>query len=356
MNRRIGDKVFLEDVQDLIKDSIFNKCENETSILITGATGLIGAHLVKTFAYYNIEKSKKFRIIALARNIEKAQAMLGSLVQKGNIVFYKHDNLDMINIDENIDYIIHCANPTSSKFFVEQPVETIMLTLEGTKNILEFAKQKNVKKVVYLSSLEVYGVPVENKKNVTEKDYGYLDPMQIRSSYSESKRMAECMCVSYAKEYGVPVSVARLSQTFGPGVAYNDGRVFAEFARCVIEGRDIVLHTTGNTVRSYCYTKDAVKAILYILFCGEVGEAYNVTNMDTKISIKDMAELVCSLSKNSSMKVQFDISEDISKYGYNPEMVICLDNSKLQKLGWQSTVGLKEMYERLILSMGYKSE
>lgn len=110
--------------------------------------------------------------------------------------------------------------------------------------------------------------------------------------------MAECLCASYAKEYQVPVRIARLSQTFGPGVDYNDGRVFAEFVRCAVEKRNIVLHTQGNTVRSYCYTKDAVSALLHILLKGTDGEAYNVTNMDTAVSIREMADLVCDISRN----------------------------------------------------------
>ena len=163
--------------------------------------------------------------------------------------------------------------------------------------------------------------------------------------------MVECLCASYAHEYSVPVKIARLSQTFGPGVAYEDGRVFAEFARCALEQRDIVLHTQGHTVRSYCYTKDALSALLYILISGKAGEAYNVTNMDTAISIYDMAKLVSGILPESNIAVERDIPEDLASFGYNPEMIVKLDSTKLQKLGWKATVGLREMYERLIESM-----
>lgn len=260
-----------------------------------------------------------------------------------------------MEISGKIDYIIHGAIATSSKYFVEKPAETIYTALCGTRNVLEFARQKNVKKVVYLSSLEVYGTPDPAKQHISETDYGSIDPMQVRSSYSEGKRMAECICVAYSKEYGVPVTVARLSQTFGAGVSYNDGRVFAEFARCAIEGRDIVLHTQGNTVRSYCYTSDAAQAIFCLMLRGQVGEAYNVTNMDTAISIKDMAQLVCDLVPEQKIHVTVDIPKDISIFGYNPEMVIRLDCAKLQALGWKSAVCLEEMFSRLIESMRQSS-
>ena len=163
--------------------------------------------------------------------------------------------------------------------------------------------------------------------------------------------MVECLCASYTAEYDVPVKIARLSQTFGAGVTYDDGRVFAEFARCALEKKDIVLHTKGQTVRSYCYTKDAVAAMLLILLKGEPGGAYNVTNMDTKISIADMAQLVCDTFDKAGIQVTFDMPDDVESFGYNPEMVIALDSTKLASLGWKPTVGLKEMFTRLAASM-----
>ena len=249
-----------------------------------------------------------------------------------------------------MDYIIHGASATSSKYFVDHPVETILTAIKGTRNILEYAKYAQVEGMVYLSSLEVYGTPDGTKKTISESDYGYIDPLSVRSSYSEGKRMAECLCVSYAKEYDVPVKIARLSQTFGAAVSYDDGRVFAEFARCVAEKKDIILHTQGNTVRTYCYTRDAVNAIFYILINGIKSEAYNVTNMETAVSIREMAELVCSIYPESGIKVRIEIPEDISGFGYNPEMRIILNNEKTQALGWKAEVGLADMYRRMIES------
>lgn len=112
-----------------------------------------------------------------------------------------------------------------------------------------------------------------------------------------------------------------------------------------------MLHTEGKTVRTYCYTIDAVTALLTILAKGQAGEAYNVTNMDTAISIYDMAKLVSGILPESNIAVERDIPEDLASFGYNPEMIVKLDSTKLQKLGWKATVGLREMYERLIESM-----
>lgn len=345
----LTDPILKEDIEELAKSDILEELQENSTILITGATGLICSQIIRALACHSERQSKNLRILAQVRNEGKARDVFGDLMEAGIVSLCIGDIVEPITADEPVDYIIHGASATSSCFFVEKPVETIVTALKGTQNVLEFSRRKQVKKMIYLSSLEVYGTPEKTEGYIAEADYGYIDPMQVRSSYSEGKRMAECMCVSYAKEYGVPVVVARLSQTFGPGVAYQDGRVFAEFARCAIEKRDIVLHTQGKTLRTYCYLRDAVSALFYLLLQGEAGQAYNVTNMETAITIYDMAELVCGLS--DGIRVKLDIPEDISSFGYNPEMVIRLDSSKLQALGWKPEVGIKEMFVRLIKSM-----
>ncbi|MCI8591642.1 MAG: NAD-dependent epimerase/dehydratase family protein [Lachnospiraceae bacterium] len=344
--------VLQEDMEELVNSGcLFDDLKGNT-VFVTGATGLIGSQIVKALACANRLKDSHIRILAFVRSEEKARKVFGSLLDRGDVSLVFGDVNREIETGENVDYVIHGASATSSRFFVTNPVETILTALEGTKNILEFARGKAVKGMVYLSSLEVYGVPGTEDGRVTEKDYGYMDPMSVRSSYSEGKRMVECLCASYASEYGVPVKVARLSQTFGAGVEYNDGRVFAEFARCAVEKRNIVLHTAGNTLRSYCYTKDAVSALLYILVKGNAGEAYNVTNEDTAVTIREMAQCVCDTFPESGISVEFDMPGDLASFGYNPEMVIRLDSSRLKALGWQPTVGLRDMFVRMIQGFG----
>lgn len=347
----IKDAVLREDIEKLSQSSILNELEENACVLITGATGLIGSQIVWALACHGLAKQKNLQILALVRNEEKARAVFPGLVEAGLVKLCLGDIVKPLEIDEKVDYIIHGASATSSRFFVEKPVDTIVTALKGTENVLEFARQKNVRKVVYMSSLEVYGTPDNKKEYISETDYGYIDPMQVRSSYSEGKRMVECMCVSYAKQYGVPVTVARLSQTFGAGVSYDDGRVFAEFARCVIEKRNIVLHTQGKTLRTYCYLRDAIGGLFCLMLRGEPGQAYNVTNMDTAITIYDMGKMVAELEPEGKVQVVVDIPEDVSSFGYNPEMVIRLDSKKLQTLGWKPEVGIREMFTRLIASM-----
>ncbi len=249
----------------------------------------------------------------------------------------------------NVDYIIHGASQTSSRAFIEEPIETITTALTGTKNMLEFARVNNVKGFVYLSSMEVYGSPLNDLK-IDEKHGTNLDTMKVRSCYPESKRMCESLCASYSSEFGVPAKVVRLTQTFGPGVKYDDGRVFAEFARCAIERRNIVLKTKGETRRSYLYTEDAVNAILTVLYNGIPGQAYNAANEETYCSIYEMAKMVAGRFGDNSVKVLVEETNP-EKLGYAPVLYMNLDTTKLHNLGWKAKFNLESMYQNMIEDM-----
>lgn len=351
------DDILQEDLDLLAQDSTipFGLLKGKT-VFVTGATGLLGSQMVKALLCSNRLYGTGIRVLALVRSKEKAQKVYGGLLARDDLQLVSGDVTQKIEYAGQVDYMIHGASATSSRYFVSNPVETIATAINGTVNLLEFAKLKQAKGFLYLSSLEVYGTPAADAGLIRESYSGYLDPLSVRSSYSEGKRMAECICASYASEYQIPVKIARLSQTFGAGVEYTDGRVFAEFTRCALEKKDIVLHTKGQTVRSYCYTRDAVAAMLLILLKGEAGTAYNVTNMDTKISIADMAQLVCDTFPQAGIHVTFDMPQDVASFGYNPEMVIALDSSRLTALGWRPTVNLREMFTRLADSMSIHRE
>jgi nucleoside-diphosphate-sugar epimerase len=309
------------------------------TVLVTGSTGLIGTALVRSLA-----KRNGYRVVAAARNADMAKNLFEGYA---NIESIKWDVLESLSFEGEVDAIIHAASPTASRDFVERPVEVITAIIEGTRNALEAARHKNVKSMVFLSTMEVYGIP--SAGNVTECDYGYLDPVSVRSSYPESKRLAEAMCIAYAKEYNIPVKIARLTQTFGAGVKRGDERVFAQFGTSVAEGRDIVLHTEGRTERCYCSLNDAVSAIETILCKGVSGEAYNVANPETYCSIADMARNLAKRYPASS--VRFDVL-DVPKRGYAPEFRMKLDISKLKALGWSPTQKLDDMFDEMIAWWG----
>ena len=309
------------------------------SILVTGSTGLIGAALVRSFAEDGV------KVFAAARNMEKAKAMFAGL---GNVEPVVWDVTSPSAPCCAPDAMVHAASETSSRAFVERPVETIGSILEGTRNVLDFARSGSVKSLVYLSTMEVYGVPTADP--VREADYGYLDPAQVRSCYPEAKRMAENLCVAYASEFGVPVKIARLTQTFGEGVRYDDQRVFAEFARAIIERRDIVLKTEGTTARCYCYLGDAVSAIKTILDRGETAAPYTVANEGTFCTIREMAEMLIAANPETGSKLVFDFA-GAEKRGFAPPFRMRLDCSRLRALGWEPKVGLVEAFARMMKSM-----
>lgn len=321
---------------------------NGCTILITGATGLIGTALIDILSYISQRYKLKIRVIALVRNLDRAQNKFKYILSESNfqLKFVEGNVEDMPTISENIEFIVHGASITSSSDFVNRPVEVIDTAIRGTTNMLKIAVEKQVLSMVYLSSMEIYGSPDTDRK-IAENHSNNINTMMPRSSYPESKRMCESLCLSFFKEYNAPVKVARLTQTFGPGVSYEDTRVFAEFSRCVLENRDIILRTKGETKRNYLYVDDAVSAVLTLLLKGKNGEAYNVANEDTYCSISEMAKLVADMA-GGKIKVIYEIPENLDSYGYAPPLKMNLDTSKIRELGWCPTKGLIEMYENLI--------
>lgn len=320
-------------------------------VLVTGATGLIGSLVVRSLATLNESKQLDMTVVAMGRSEDRLKAKFGSCELCRDVAFLEGDVCNSLHYEGPLTHIVHGASATSSRYYVSHPVETIATAVDGTRNILELAREKNIRSMVYLSSMEVYGNLGDHPDPICEGESGFIDPLSVRSSYSGGKRLCETLCASYASEYGVPVKVARLSLTFGAGVSRDDGRVFAEFMRCALEGRDIVLRSEGRTARNYCYTADAVSAILRILLQGENGEAYNVANEETAISIREMADLVRETLADAPIEVRVEIPDDVAAYGYNPEMIAKLDCAKLRALGWRPTTSLPEMFQRMASSV-----
>ena len=292
----IENPVFREDLEQLAACEFipWQDLEKKT-ILITGATGLIGYMLTSALLYRNLKYNSGIQVAALVRDLERGRDKFSAQIAEGCGLILLEGSVEQLpEINGPINYIVHGAGPTASAYFVEKPVETITSVVMGTRNLLELGKTKQVSGFVYLSSMEVYG-KVISKTAQAEKDLGYLDLFSPRSSYPESKRMAESLCCAYFEEYGVPATSARLAQTFGPGVAYEDERVFAYAARCALKGENICLHTSGTKENMYLYTADAVSAILLLLIRGERGTAYNAANPETYCSVKEMSELAAEL-------------------------------------------------------------
>ena len=328
--------IFNEDYNNVLTvDFIDWQQMKEKTIFITGATGLIGTCLIKSLDYVNQKLNLGIRMLALVRDENKAKERFKDVLSNGNLKFAIGSVEELPKIEEPIDYIIHGASQTASKEFVQHAVETINTAVLGTFNLLKLAKEKEVSGFVYLSSMEVYGYPEKGHK-VTEDEIGAMTPIDLRNSYPISKIMSESMCCAYAGEYGVPTKICRLTQTFGPGVNYNDTRIFAYFGRCVLEQQNIVLKTKGMTERCYLYTTDAVTAILTVLLKGEPGRAYNSADENTYCSIAEMAERVAA---DGGIKVEYDI-QDEKVNGFPQTLYMNLDTKALKNLGWKPMGGV----------------
>lgn len=328
----------MENTRNIIREDIASVAAAEfipweklqgTTILVTGATGLIGTSFIKSLDYINTVKKLNIKVLALVRNEAKAVERLAAIIPHGMIRFITGNVENLPAIEDNVDYILHAASQTASKEFVQHAVETMETSVLGTFNLLRLAKEKQCKGFVYLSSMEVYGYPKKGHK-VTENEIGSMTPLDLRNSYPISKVMAEAMCCAYAKEYNVPAMICRLTQTFGPGVHYNDNRIFAYFGRCVKEKKNIVLKTKGETERCYLYTTDAVTAILTIMLKGEPGQAYNAADESTYCSIAEMAERVAA---DGGIQVEYDIQPEAAN-GFPQTLYMNLDTKALRKLGW----------------------
>ncbi len=346
------DKTFIMDLKNLISCEYipWNKLQDKT-ILVTGATGVIGYNLVRGLLYANNNKKLNMRILVLVRDIEKARKKYEKQLKESNVLSFLIGSVESLPcISERVDYIVHGASPTKSAYFIENPVETIKTAVIGTINMLEVAKHNNVQGFVYLSSMEVYGISTAEGV-LAEADLGYLNSINIRNCYPESKRQCEALCAAYASEYQIPAMSIRLAQTFGLGVDRYDSRVFAEFARCVVENKDIALLTDGNSKRCYLYTMDAVSAILTVLLKGEAGQAYNAANPGTYCSIKEMAEMVVNKFGDGRIKVKMIDDEKGSKK-FSSEHFYNLGITKISDMGWKARLNLEEMYYVLIRSFG----
>lgn len=327
-----------EDISSFtLPEGIVNELRGAT-VLITGATGLIGSSIVRCLSA--LDAGIKF--VLPLRNAKKFEenisvGNLNALIVESDLVsFFEQTQLAC-------DYIFHCASPTDGSYMQSHPVETYLFAVESTKAMLDYCRRTTVKSAVYLSSIERYGQIFTNDP-VDETAAGYIDTQSARSSYPLGKLSAEYLCTAYAREYGVPVRTARLTQTFGAGIDAADKRVFAQFARSVINHTDIVMHTSGESAKPYVYTTDCVSALMYILTLGSAGEAYNVATPGTYISIR---ELACLYQRNFAPEI--NVVVDTSKnQGYAPATTVNLNPAKLLALGWTPQHDLTSMVGRLI--------
>jgi UDP-glucuronate decarboxylase len=321
------------------------------TVLISGANGFLPAYMVETLLYLN-EKSEQepVKVIALVRNIDRGQGRFSHYNGRSDLQLLAQDVCAPIEVDGPVDFIIHAASQASPKYYGIDPVGTLSANIFGTYNLLELARKKEPKSFLYFSSGEVYGEVSEKNIPTNETAHGYLDPVNIRPCYAESKRMGENMCVSWSHQYNVPTKIVRPFHTYGPGMRLDDGRVFADFVSNVVTGTNIEMHSDGKAIRAFCYLSDATIGFFKVLLNGENGEAYNVGNNAGEINIRDLAYLLANLFPEKGIEVV--LKNDMHKAGYLKSEITrnCPDINKIVKLGWEPEINLQEGFKRTIES------
>lgn len=337
-------KFYQDDLKEIISINLpFDKF-NRKNILITGGNGLIGSYLVDSLVYLRENRNIKLNIYILCRTKEKAEKRFKEHVKKNYFNLIIQDVCDDYNLNVKFDYIIHTACNAHPLAYSTNPIGVINSNIIGTQKLLEYCRKYGNERFVFLSSSEIYGEK-ENIDSYTEEDYGKIDSMNIRSSYSESKKMAETLGIAYLKQYGINFISVRPGHVYGATITEENSRADAQFLRNVLNKEDIIMKSDGSQIRSYCYIVDCITGILTVLLKGEVGEAYNIGNVLESITIREYAE---NLAKLGEVNLRFKLPSSIEKRGYTTKGNSILDSSKLRLLGWNNNYNIKAGIENTL--------
>lgn len=325
----VNNRLYQDDLKAMLPYITFHTNKN-CSILITGASGLIGRFLADSLVYYNRQHENKIKIYCLGRRLEILKQCFGYCNDSDNVILLEHDICNELNNKLQLDYIIHAASNADPEKYKVFPVETIKTNVCGTINVLEYAKKHQGTKVIFTSTMEVYG-EVQNSNCIKENEYGLIDFNVIRSGYPESKRTSELLCRSYYKQYKVESVIVRLGYIYGPTMTCEDNKAVAQFINNALNNEDIVLKSKGEQRRSYCYVSDACSGILCALLHGNAGEAFNLANKKSIVRICDIAEIIATKSKK---KVVYKLLDNLGSSDITNVHDTVLDETKLCKIGW----------------------
>lgn len=318
------------------------------TILITGGSGLICSCVCDIIYYLNTHDDANIRIIHAARTHEEPADRFPHMKEGPDYGFVYYDATKAEGIDVEADYIIHAASNANPAAYVAEPVETMAANFIGLNNLLSMAVKKGTKRVLYISSSEVYGQK-DSMEPYFENDYGYLDILNQRASYPSSKRASETLCVAYSMEFGMDTVIARPGHIYGPGVTPFDNRATAQFTRNAVKGEDIVMKSAGSQLRSYCYSLDCATALLAILLSGESQNAYNISNPNSIITISQIAKCIADAAGTN---LTYENPDDAEAAGYNLMSNSSLDSKKLESLGWAAEFSPEEGADRCIRFYG----
>ena len=333
------DDSYWKDVDDVIQCIPDHQELYGHSFFISGGTGMIGSSLIEVLLEMNRKYQARISIVAGVRDTDKAKERFLQTSDWEGLSFVQYDALSDFQLDFDPDFIIHGAGNAHPSFFVTEPVETMISQLNGLNVLLKAAaERKGIRRVLYISSGEVYG-----RKNdefpYSEENYSYVDILNPRASYPSAKRAGETLCAAYGNEYGVDTVIVRPGHIYGPGITDSDSRASAVFSRNARNSEPIIMKSSGLQKRSYMYSLDCVSAILTVLVKGEKGQAYNLSNPASVVTIREMAE---AFAKAGSVEILYEDPSDQEVLGYNLMDHSILNSEKLRSLGWKGCFDLEK--------------
>lgn len=339
-----------DDLKQIVATIPYEMCEGKT-FLITGANGFLASYMVDTLMYMKCNGYiKQCTVVSLCRSREKAERIFKEWLDDNDFQLLIQSVEEKIVYAEKIDYIIHAASYSTTHLFESHAADVLNANVIGTYNTLELAKEKGCRGFLFFSSGAVYGGAEVDE--LRENDTFSLDYLDMKNSYAVGKRAGEALCRAYWQQYQIPAMGVRISHTYGPGIDLDDGHVYSDFAKSIIEKKDLVIRGDGLDCRPFCYVSDAIRAFYSILFQGVRGEMYNMANSDMNVTIKELADLLTTavFPERHLRVIVRKVSEGkaVRKTHINTD--------KLRKLGWCPKVSLKEGFSRLVRSMEEKTE
>lgn len=337
------------DLKEILKSDIDWEYFNDKSILVTGATGMLATYIIETLLYLNITLDMNINVMALSRDLQRAKNRYLHHENNPNLIHIHGDLNQPVKVDGEVNIIIHTASLASPKFYKTEPVYTIKPNVIGTAHLLDICVEKKADQFLLFSSSEIYGTLCGESELLTENDYGIVDPLDLRSCYAESKRMAETMCIAWAEQYNLNVKIVRPFHTYGPGMRLDDGRVFADFVANIVNGENIKLKSDGLFSRPFCYITDATKAFFTVVIKGETKNAYNVANPEQNIRIRDLAKILVDTFSERSLEVEYLAEKNRNNMPSKiASQLPCIN--KLKKLGWSPSVSVADGFYRTVMS------
>lgn len=346
----LENELYREDLAYVAKLKVPWEKLNGKSILLSGATGMIGSFFIDVIMYKNSYDDLNCHVYAMGRNEEKARKRFGEYWNDSLFDFVEHDvnkTMECLEI-KHIDFVLHLASNTHPMAYSTDPIGTITTNIMGVYNMLEFADRVHAKRMEFASSNEIYGENRGDVEKFDEKYLGYIDCNTMRAGYPESKRCGEALCQAYIAQKGMDVVIPRLTRSYGPTLLNSDTKALSQFLKKGLAHEDIVLKSAGTQYYSYTYVSDAVAGLITVLLCGTKGEVYNIADETSDIRLKDLAGII---AKASGTKVVFDVPEALEAAGYSTATKARLDNKKISELGFKAKYDIESGIKRTLKIM-----